>query len=154
MQPDPSWQGPIAFRELFFGIWLSYIVLVLMWEKVLAAPLEEWKYALLTCLGASFFVINHYFNYAPYYLWMINSYTLIFAGVWFWLGMRQENRTWFWKCAALALVVLYSSLFVGFELLSRLLIKQGLHEIWIVIATFVGFAGVILWRRRANKSRN
>jgi len=136
MQLDPSWQGPIAFHELLFGTWLSYITLVVLWEKVLTAPLDEWKYALLTCLGASFFVINHYFNYAPFYLWV--------------LGMRQENRTFIWKCAALSLVVVNSALFVGFELLARLAVEQGLHEIWIMVATFVGFSGVILWRRRAN----
>jgi hypothetical protein len=150
MQPDPSWQGPIAFHELLFGTWLSYITLVVLWEKVLATPLDEWKYALLTCLGASFFVINHYFNYAPFYLWVINGYTLIFAGIWYWIGMRQENRTFIWKCAALSLVVVNSALFVGFELLARLAIEKGLHEIWIVVATFVGFTGMILWRRRAN----
>ncbi len=150
MQPDPSWQGPIAFHELLFGTWLSYIALVVLWEKALATPLDEWKYALLTCLGASFFVINHYFNYAPFYLWVINGYTLIFAGIWYWIGMRQENRTFIWKCAALSLVVVNSALFVGFELLARFAIEQGLHEIWIVVATFAGFTGVILWRRRAN----
>jgi len=150
MQPDPSWQGPIAFHELLFGTCLSYITLVVLWEKVLTAPLDEWKYALLTCLGASFFVINHYFNYAPFYLWVVNSYTLIFVGIWYWLGMRQENRTFIWKCAALSLVVVNSALFVGFELLARLAVEQGLHEIWIMVATFVGFSGVILWRRRAN----
>jgi hypothetical protein len=150
MQPDPSWQGPIAFHELFFGTWLSYITLVVLWEKVLAAPLEEWKYVLLSCLGASFFIINHYFFYAPFYLSLINGYTLIFAGVWYWLGMRQESRTWIWKCAALSLVVVNSALFVGFELLARRAIVQGLPEFWIVVTAFVGFGGVILWRHRAN----
>jgi len=150
MQLDPSWQGPIALHELLFGTWLSFIVLVVVWEKVLTEPLDEWKYALLTCFGASFFVINHYFNYAPFYLLVVNGYTLIFAGAWYGLGMRQQNRTLLWKCAALGAGAVYSVLYVGFELLARLLIEQGLHEIWILVASFAGFAGVILWRRRAN----
>jgi hypothetical protein len=151
MQPDPAWQGPIAFHELLFGTWLSYITLIVVWEKVLGASLDEWKYALLTCFGASFFVINHYFNFAPFYLWVINGYTLIFIVAWYWLGIRNESRSLIWKCAALCLVAVYSALYVGYELLARLAIEQGLHEIWIVVATFIGFAGVVLWRHRVTR---
>ncbi|MDP6436689.1 MAG: hypothetical protein QF790_08060 [Gammaproteobacteria bacterium] len=147
MQPDPAWEGAIAFHELMFGTWLSYILLVILWEKVLRAPLQEWKYLLLTCLSASFFVINHYFFFAPFYLWVINGYTLIFACVWYGLGMRQEGRTLIWKCAGLMLVIVHSASYIGFELLARLAVEQGVHEVWIMVASYAGFAGIILWRR-------
>lgn len=147
MQPDPAWQGPIAFYELMFGTWLSYILLVTIWEKVLRAPLQEWKYVLLTFIAASFFVINHYFNFAPYYLWVINSYTVIFACIWYWLGMRQESRGPVWKVAGIVLVLVYSGLYIGFEMLARIAVGQGIHEMWIMVASYAGFIGVTLWRR-------
>ena len=152
MQPDPNWQGPIAFHELLFGTWLSYITLVTIWEKLLNTPLDEWKYALLTCLGASFFIINHYFFYAPFYLWIINSYSLIFAAFWYLLGMQHAKRALGWKFAALCLAVVNSTLYVGFELLARLAIDRGMHEVWVMAATFLGFGGLILWRRQASEN--
>jgi hypothetical protein len=147
MQPNPGWQGPIAFHEMLFGTWLSYIVLILIWERVLKSPLHEWKYVLLTCLSSSFFVINHYLNYAPFYFLLINSYTLAFALVWYGLGIHQENRSLLWKCAALALMIVYSLLYVGFEMIARLAVHQGVHEFWAMVAAYIGLAGVILWRR-------
>ncbi|MDJ0707389.1 MAG: hypothetical protein QNJ46_29295 [Leptolyngbyaceae cyanobacterium MO_188.B28] len=150
MQLDPRWQGPVAFHEMLFGTWLSYIVLVLIWEKVLKSALREWQYALLTCLGSSFFLINHYLNYAPFYYWLINSYSLVFFFVWYWLGMRQCNRSVIWKCSALVLAIAYTLLFIGFELLARHAVDQGVHEFWILVAAYIGFAGVILWRRDPN----
>ena len=149
MHPDPGWQGPITFHEMLFGTWLSYILLVVIWERMLESALHEWKYVLLTCLGSSFFIINHYLNYAPFYLWLINSYTLVFAFVWYWLGMRQNDRSLFWKGAALVLMIIYSLLYVGFEMLARLAVNQGMHEFWVMITAYIGFAGVILWRRAA-----
>jgi hypothetical protein len=130
-----------------FGTWLAYILLVVLWEKVLRVPLHEWKYVLLNCLAASFFIMNHYFFFAPFYMWVINGCTLIYAGIWYWLGMRQESKTLLWKCAGLILVLVYSALYVGFEMLGRLAVAQGLHEVWIMAASYVGLVSVILWRR-------
>jgi hypothetical protein len=31
----------------------------------------------------------------------------------------------------------------------RFTVNQGLHEFWIMIAAYIGFASVILWRRVA-----
>jgi len=64
---DPEWQGKVAFYELVYGTWLSYAFLVLAWERVLRQPLAEWKYALITFLGASAFGVNHYFQFSPFY---------------------------------------------------------------------------------------
>ena len=64
---DTAWQGTVQFYELVFGTWLAYIFLVLMWERVLKAPLPEWKYVLVTFLGAGAFWVNHYFQHAPFH---------------------------------------------------------------------------------------
>ena len=65
---DPAWGGKVQFYELLFGTWTVYIFLVLLWEKVLRAPLPEWRYVLMNFMGAGAFWINHYFQKAP--LWM------------------------------------------------------------------------------------
>ena len=78
IQIDPAWQGAVTFYELVYGTWLTYAFLVLLWERALRAPLPEWKYVLITFLGASFFWVNHYFQQAPFYLWLLNGYTLTF----------------------------------------------------------------------------
>ena len=148
MQPDPAWAGPIAHHELLFGTWLAYIAVVLIWQYALRSPLAEWKYAMLVCIGASFFVINHYFNFAPFYLTLINSYTVVFLIAWWRLGMRQQ-RTILWKISALLMAVLFSIVYIAFEMLARQAISFGLHQMWITIGTFLGFAGVIFWRQSA-----
>ncbi len=59
---DPRWIGRVTFYELIFGTFLSYFFLILIWEKLLKTQLEEWKYIIITFLGASFFLVNHYFH--------------------------------------------------------------------------------------------
>ena len=148
MQPDPSWHGQIELHELLFGTWLSYIVLVLIWERILRAALEEWKYVFLTFVAASFFIINHYLNYAPFYYWLINSYTVVFLIIWYLMGVRGHSRSAPWKIGAIVLGLVYSALYVTFEMLGRLAVSQGIHEMWVMVAAFIGFAGVTLWRGR------
>jgi hypothetical protein len=148
MYPDSSWQGPIAFHELLFGTWLSYILLVLLWEKLLKQPLQEWKYLILTCMAASFFLVNHYLFFAPLYLWIINAYTLTFLVVWYRLGMADAQRSVGWKIGAVLCAMAYSVLYVLFEMSARQLMEMGLHEFWITACVFAGFGGVILWRGR------
>ena len=69
---DSAWEGKVQFYELVFGTWLAYAFLVLMWERALKAKKPEWIYALITFLGASFFWVNHYFQHAPFYPWLLN----------------------------------------------------------------------------------
>jgi hypothetical protein len=70
---------------------------------------------------------------------------------WFFLGLRDANQAFRWKCTALFLAVVHSVLYVGYELLARLAIERGVHEVWIMAATFAGFGGLILWRRPTNE---
>lgn len=147
MQPDPGWHGQIKFHELLFGTWLSYIVLVIVWEKLLRTALPEWKYVFLTCVAASFFVINHYLNYAPFYYWLINSYTLVFLIIWYFTGIHDKARPILWKISAVVLALVYSALYVAFEMVGRFIVSQGIHEMWVLMAAFTGLVGLTAWRR-------
>ena len=149
MQPDPAWGGPIAFHEMLFGTWIAYILLVLTWERLLRAPLPEWQYVLLMSVGSSFYVVNHYLNYAPFYYWLINSCTLLFACLWYRVGIRLRRRALGWQLGALAAGMLWTAVYIGFELLGRRLVSAGIHEFWIMVLSYAGLVGVVLWRGRA-----
>jgi hypothetical protein len=147
---DPAWAGKVQFYELLFGTWTVYIVLVLMWERVLRAPLAEWRYVLLNFMGAGAFWINHYFQKAPLWNVMLNLYTLAFLAVWFWVGVRGQARSVGWRVAALFGGVVYTVAFILLEQLARLGVeKYGVNEFWFMAASYFGFLSVILWRGRS-----
>lgn len=144
---DPAWAGKVQFYELLFGSWTVYVLLVLMWEKVLRAPLAEWRYVLLNFLGAGAFWINHYFQHAPFWLLMLNLYTLLFLVAWWIIGIRGQQRSWGFRIAALSGAVVYTVAFIGFEQFARLVAERyGVNEFWFMAASFLGFIGLILWR--------
>lgn len=146
---DPAWAGKVQFYELLFGTWTVYIFLVLMWEKVLRAPLAEWRYLLLNFMGAGAFWVNHYFQKAPLWLVMLNAYTGIFLLVWWQVGIRGQARSAGWKAAAFFCAVVYTVAFIGFEQLARFGVdRYGVNEFWFMAASYFGFIGVILWRGR------
>jgi hypothetical protein len=146
---DPAWAGKVQFYELLFGTWTVYIFLVLLWEKVLLAPLPEWRYVLLNFMGAGAFWINHYFQKAPLWFAMLNIYTATFLVVWWLVGIRGQARSGGWKTAALFAAVVYTVAFIGLEQLARLGVETyGVNEFWFMAVTFLGFIAVILWRGR------
>ena len=145
---DPSWQGKVAFYELVFGTWLAYAFLVLVWEKVLKAPLPEWKYVLITFLGASFFWINHYFLLAPFWLWLINGYTLVFLVIYYLLAVRGRGPSWQWRLGAGCTAVVFTVAYIAFENVARLGVSMGCHEFWFMFTAYFGFLWLILWRGR------
>lgn len=151
---DDAWAGSVQFWELLFGTWLVYGFLVLMWEKLLRQPLEEWRYVLITFLGASFFWINHYFQHAPFWVWLINGYTLVTWVAWYAIGVRGHGSL-LWTIAATLCFVPFTVAFIGFEMVARhLVFGQGLHEFWVMLVSYFGFAGLILWRRLAGERRH
>lgn len=151
MTIDPAWAGKVDFYELLYGTWLAYIFLVLMWEKVLKAPLGDANYCLLTLFGAGAFWINHYFQYAPGHFAALNGYTVVFLLAWWLIAVRGQSRSVGWKVAAVLSAIVYTVAFILFEQFSRWLVQvQGVNEFWTMLATFFGFLGVILWRRSAN----
>ena len=146
---DPAWQGNVAFYELVFGTWLAYGFLVLMWERVLKAPLPEYKYVLITFLGASFFWINHYFQFAPFWLWLINGYAAVFWLIYYLIAVRGRGPSRLWRVGAGLTAVLYTIAYIGFENVARFGVNMGCHEFWVMFAAYFGFLGIILWRRPA-----
>lgn len=146
---DPAWGGKVQFYELLFGTWTTYLFLVLMWERVLRAPLAEWRYVLLNFVGAGAFWVNHYFQYAPAWLVMINLYTLLFFVVWWQVGIRPHGRGLAWRLLALAGGLAYTFAFIGFEQLARHFVDgHGVNEFWIMLTSYFGFCATIIWRGR------
>lgn len=149
MAPDLTWQGPIAFHELLFGCWLIYITLVLVWERLLKEKLPEWKYMLLVISGASFFVINHYYFFSPFYLWLINSYSLVYYLLWYWIGLRQPKRSSAWKVMGMVYALASTVVFVGYEMLARFIVNKGVHESWVLVVAFAGLIATTYFRGRS-----
>ena len=148
---EPEWAGKVQFYELVFGTWTVYAFLVWFWQSVLKEPLQEWRYAMITFLGASAFWINHYFLKAPAWLVMINVYTVFFVFFYWLLAIRgRPQRSFGWKLLAFASSVLFTVVFIGFEQLARLGVERyGVNEFWFMAASWFGFIAVILWRGRA-----
>lgn len=147
---DDAWQGTVQFYELVFGAWLIYVFLVFLWERVLRQPLEEWRYVMIVFLGASFFWVNHYFQHAPFYLWLLNGYTLLVWITYWNLAVRRQQASLVWQILATLSFVLFTVAFIGFEQIGRfLVIRRGVQEFWIMLAAYFGFIGLIFWRKRA-----
>ena len=75
---EEEWKGFRAFYELLFGTPIAYLFLLLVWKKLFRADHAGWKYALITLIGSSFFILNHYFFHAPFYSLLARSYAVIF----------------------------------------------------------------------------
>ena len=143
---DPAWQGDVEFYELIFGSWLTYIFLVLLFEKVLRAPLQEWKYILLTFLGCFAFWVNHYFQGAEFYMVLLNAYSLCFFLTWYFVAVKHQQRGVLWKITATLCAVVFTIAFIGFEYIARIGVGAGIYEFWFMLGAAFGFVGIILWR--------
>jgi hypothetical protein len=144
---ESAWAGDVQFYELLFGTWTAYILLVLWWQKVLAEPLDEWRYVMIAFLGAAAFWVNHYFQRAPFWLSMINWYALGFFVAYWLIAIRGRQRAVLWKFGALLSALLFTVAFIGFEQLARYGVNRwGMHEFcWMFLSLF-GFSAVIWWR--------
>jgi hypothetical protein len=83
---------------------------------------------------------------------MIALYTYFFLLVWFFLGVRSDNRVTpssvMWKILAMALSVVYTLAYIGFETVARVGVKRyGYSDFWFSAATFSGYAAITVWRR-------
>jgi hypothetical protein len=152
MTIDPAWQGKVQFYELLYGTWLTYIFLIFLWERLLRQPLPEWRYLLLNLMGASAFLINHYFQNSPYYSgWfgMLNVYTYACFVVWFLLGVKGHGKPVWWQIVATLSFIVYTVAFIGFEYIARIGVERfGYSEFWFMLTAYLGLAGIILWRGR------
>ena len=150
---DPAWEGAVQFYELIYGTWLSYIFLVLMFEKVLRVTLDEWRYVLANFIGAGAFWVNHYFQYSDFWVILISLYTLGFLIAWYMVCVRHLRRSPGWQIAAMFGAVAYTLAFIGFENIARYGVDTlGYSEFWFMLTSYIAFVLVILWRgkRSAN----
>ena len=153
MAIDPAWAGKVEFYELLFGTWTVYIFLVLMWERALRVTLLEWKYALITFLGAGAFWVNHYFQHAPFWLILINLYTVFFVGVYWQVAVRGMAKSVTWKIIATLTSIIFTVAFIMLEQLARFGVERwGMHEFCWMTLSYIGFVGLIVWRGRPTAS--
>jgi hypothetical protein len=149
---EPGWAGKVEFYELVFGTWTVYVALVLFWQAVLREPLEEWRYAMISFLGAGAFWVNHYFQRAPSPTWLvlINVYAVFFVYCYWRIAIRGRARSLGWKALALGSSVLYTVAFILFEQLARRGVERwGMHEFCWMALSFAGFCWLIWWRGHA-----
>ena len=105
---------------------------------------------IISSRGASFFWVNHYFQNAPFYPWLLYSYSLVFLIAYFSICVRGRARSPGWKVGATLTAVVFTVAFIMFEMIGRLLVESvGLHEFWVMLLAYFGFAGLIGWRARA-----
>jgi hypothetical protein len=144
---NPAWAGEVQFYELLFGTWTVYVFLVLVWQKLLRAPLEEWRYVMITFLGATAYWVNHYFQHAPFWLPLINIYALEFFVCYWLLGIAGRARSLIWKISALLTGVAFTVVFILFEQLARYGQRHwGMHEFCWMCISALGFLWLIWWR--------
>lgn len=146
---DPSWKGDVTFYELLYGTWLTYLFCIFLWSKVLKAPLEEWRYIMLTLVGAAAFWINHYFQNSPFYITLLNTYSLVVWIVWYFVAVKPQGRGWLWQVGAMLSFIVFTIAFICFEYISRIGVETyGVHEFWFMLTALIGFIGIVLWRGR------
>ena len=120
----------------------------------LKAKKPEWVYALITFLGASFFWVNHYFQHAPFYIWLLNGYTLVFIVIYYTTCVRNESRSVSWKVMATLSAIAFTIAFIAFENIARYFVDgHGVSEFWFMLAAYFGFIWLIVWRGKTGFTR-
>ena len=153
----PEWQGKVDFWELVFGTWVAYALLVWIWERWLKAPLAEWRYAMITLLGASAYWINHYFQFAPNWLGLrpISAYAIVFFAFYWWFTVRRFARSAGWKLLATFGAGVFTVGFILAEQLARYGVNHwGMHEFCWMTLGLLGFIWLIWWRGKAPARRD
>jgi len=93
---------------------------------------------------------------APFYggaFGMLGLYTDVFLVLWFLLGVRDHGRPIWWQALASASAIIYTIAFICFEQIARVGVDTyGYSEFWFMLAAYLGFAGIILWRGNKNSA--
>lgn len=152
---DESWEGFRAFYELAFGTPIAYLFLLLVWKKGFRADHPGWKYALITLVGGSFFILNHYFFHAPFYSLLARSYAVIFLVLYYFLLIRPAGLSLSMQFGAVLTAVVFTGVYIGAEEVARALadgrMLNGLviPEYIFVVAAFLAFVVIILAERKS-----
>jgi hypothetical protein len=152
---DKNWEGYRQFYELAFGTWIAYFFLVFIWKRIFNVAHERWKYALITLVGGSFYIINHYFFYAPFYRPLIYSYTIVFFILYYCILVKPLTFSFIKKTMAILSSGIFTIVYIMAEDLARFLAQgrliPGVHVpefIFLVISFFVFIAIILSYRRR------
>ena len=151
-----EWKGFRAFYELAFGTPIAYLFLLFIWKKLFKADHEGWKYALITLVGGSFFILNHYFYHAPFYSLLARSYAVIFLILYYFLLIRPHDFSVIKKIIAVLSAVVFTGVYIGAEEVARALADgrmlngTQIPEFVFVVIAFLAFVGIILASRKAN----
>jgi len=151
---DEEWKGFRAFYELAFGTPVAYLFLLFLWKKVFKADNEGWKYALITLVGGSFFILNHYFFHAPFYSLLARSYAVIFFILYYFLLIRPHSFSVLKQIAAVVSAVIVTLVYIGTEEVARALadgrMLNGIMipEFVFVLLAFLAFVAIILASRK------
>jgi len=154
---DPAWAGKVEFYELVYGSWLTYIFTVFLFTKILRQPLEEWRYVMLTFLGAFAFWVNHYFQNSPFYggwIGLLSFYTYGFLAAWYFVAVKPAGRSVAWQIGAMCSAILFTIMFICFEYIARIGVEAGIHEFWFMLGAAFGIVGIIIWRGPVQETWN
>jgi hypothetical protein len=151
---DENWQGFRAFYELAFGTPVAYLFLLFVWKKLFKADHEGWKYALITLVGGSFFILNHYFFHAPFYSLLARSYAVIFLLLYYLLLIRPHAFSLLKQLAAVLSAIIFTAVYIGAEEVARALADGRMlngtrvPEFLFVLIAFLSFVAIILAMRK------
>ena len=153
---EASWEGKVQFYELAFGTWIAYLFLVFMWRRVFKIQHDGWRYALITLIGGSFYIINHYFQLAPFYNVLINSYTIVFSVVYYVVLVKPLDCSLIKKVLCFLSSFLFTIVYIAAESLARFLkegrLIPGVHipEFLFLLISFIACIFIILSQRQKN----
>jgi len=145
---DKSWEGDIYFHELAFGTWIAYLFLLYIWKRLFKAANAGWKYALITLVAGSFYIINHYFMLAPFYFPLINIYTVAFLILYYAILVKPLTVPLIKKTAAFLSSVIFTLVYISAEYAARNMVEGRLipgvyvPEFLILVISFL--AGVLI----------
>jgi len=151
--PISEWAGRVQFFELVFGTWIFYLFTIFLFQVVLKTKLAEWRYQLLTFFSASFFMINHYYQGAPFYRTLLYTYTGVYVLVWFFVGISQmKSKLWLKVILTLVTGTVATIAFITFEHIAqwgvegRLIAGLHMNEYVFMLISYVAYIAIIIWR--------
>ena len=151
---DEGWKGFRAFYELAFGSPIAYLFLLFVWKKLFKADHAGWKYALITLVGGSFFILNHYFFHAPFYSLLARSYAVVFLILYYILLIRPLSFSILRQIVAVISAVIFTGVYIGAEEVARamadgrLLNGTKVPEFIFVLTAFLAFVIIILVQKK------
>jgi len=152
---DKSWEGKVQFYELAFGTWIAYLFLVFIWKRLFKVDHDGWRYALITLVGGSFYIINHYFLRAPFYRELINSYTIVFIILYYSILVKPLKFSFIRKTAAFLSSVPFTIVYMLAESMARFLAEGRLipgvrvpEFLFLVISFFACIVIILSYRKR------